>query len=165
MCRACWLRIAFSFAAYGAWLLCSAKAFRCSSLERQWFVREFPEGFHRTLLSSVEGSKTPRRLFVLRREAWQVFVSRGTRVFVTRAAAQPQGWGWGEWRRRRLKASAFKPGGDATRPNRALRDAAAHGSWLKNRRDASATAIGCLRLPNFATLSNFFHLPSCHPKG
>ena len=89
MCRACWLRIAFSFAAYGAWLLCSAKAFRCSSLERQWFVREFPEGFHRTLLSSVECSKTPRRLFVLRREAWAVFVSPEGRFRDRDAGATP----------------------------------------------------------------------------
>jgi hypothetical protein len=42
----------------------------------------------------------------------------------------------------RAKAAGFESSDGGTRLNRALRDARASGSWLKNRQDAAATAIG-----------------------
>ena len=53
----------------------------------------------------------------------------------------------------RAKAAGFESSDGGTRPNRACAMPATLVRGQKNRGDASATTIGCLRLPNFVTLS------------
>ena len=62
-------------------------------------------------------------------QGWPVFVSRGTRAFVTETRARPRGAGVGRMPMARAKAEGFEPSGNGIRSNRALRDARDSGSW------------------------------------
>ena len=64
-------------------------------------------------------------------QGWPVFVSRGTRAFVTEARAQPPGRGLPRTPAARGEATGFSRAVGGERDNRALRDACDSGSWLK----------------------------------
>ena len=108
MRRATGLRTVSPFAAHRLWLLCLLG------------LRPRQPPTHSPLPCLHLNVRELRvSLFVLRREACQVFVSRGTRAFVTWATAQPRRGRGGASGGDAGEGAAFKPSGDAAHPNRA----------------------------------------------